>query len=319
MVLKNNFADRLIDAVDKKKNPSSVGLDPDFSKIPGSLKKRFAGSCEDPFRSAAEAVWEFNKKIIDAVCDIVPCIKIQIAYYEKLGAPGIEVFKRSSDYAASKDLIVIADAKRNDIGSTCAAYSSAFLGETELFGTKKRVFDCDALTVSAYLGFDGIEPFIEDCKNYGKGIFIIVKTSNKGSSEFQCASLKEGGKNFEFMGRFVSQWGKDLKGEKGYSSIGAVAGATFPREAEILRKIMPDSIFLVPGYGAQGGTARDVMPCFNRDGSGALVNSSRNIIFAFKDKDDDENFDSYARQAAIAMREEIKIAMQREGICRWEV
>ena len=315
--MKNNFADRLIAEIDRKQNPSVVGLDTSFAKLPEFLRKDFMGSYEFAFQSAAQSVYEFNKKIIDAIYDIVPCVKLQLAYYEELGSYGIEAFKKTAYYAKTRGLLVIADAKRNDIGTTCKAYSSAFLGETDIFGAQRGVFDIDCLTVNGYLGYEGVEPFIKDCETFGKGIFVLVKTSNPGSQEFQCLDTASGLKIYQVMGNLVSQWGKSLIGDEGYSSVGAVVGATFPEEAKVLRTAMPDTIFLVPGYGAQGGTADDVMPCFNRDGLGAIVNSSRKIIFAFQGKNDDMNFADYARQAAIDMREDLRKALIKEEIYRW--
>ena len=317
MALRNNFADRLIAEIDRKQNPSVVGLDTSFAKIPDFFKKDFMGSYEFAFQSASQAVYEFNKKIIDAVYDIVPCVKIQVAYYEELGSYGMEAFKKTAYYAKTRGLLVIADAKRNDIGTTCKAYSSAFLGETDIFGVQRSVFDTDCLTVNGYLGYEGVEPFIRDCGTFGKGIFVLVKTSNPGSQEFQCLDTASGQKIYQVMGNLVSDWGKTLVGEEGYSSVGAVVGATFPEEAKVLRKAMPGTIFLVPGYGAQGGTADDVVSSFNSDGLGAIVNSSRKIIFAFQGKGDDRNFADYARQAAIDMREDLRKALIKEKIYRW--
>ena len=317
MALKNNFADRLIAEIDKKQNPSVVGLDTSFAKLPDFFRKDFMGSYELAFQSASQAVYEFNKKIIDAVYDIVPCVKLQLAYYEELGDYGMEAFRKTANYAKTRGLLVIADAKRNDIGTTCKAYSSAFLGETDIFGSRRSVFDTDCLTVNGYLGYEGVEPFIKDCEAFGKGIFVLVKTSNPGSQEFQCMETASGLKIYQVMGNLVATWGKSLMGEEGYSSAGAVVGATFPDEAKVLRSAMPDTIFLVPGYGAQGGTADDVMPCFNKDGLGAIVNSSRKIIFAFQGKNDDKNFADYARQAAIDMREDLRKALIKEEIYRW--
>lgn len=318
MVSKINFADRLIAEIEKKKNPSVVGLDTSFAKLPECIKKNFQGSYDLAFESAAQAVYEFNKKIIDAIHDVVPCVKIQAAYYEELGGFGMEVFKKTSDYAKTRGLVVIADAKRNDIGTTCKAYSAAFLGEVEIFGTKRKGFDADSLTVNGYFGYEGIEPFIKDCETYGKGIFVLVKTSNKGSEEFQCVNTKEHGRNYQLMGSLVKEWGSTLIGEYGYSSVGAVVGATFPQEAEILRISMPNTIFLVPGYGAQGGTADDAMPCFNKDGLGAIINSSRKIIYAWSGKNDEENFAEYAREAAIEMKEDIRKSLKKAKLYRWE-
>ncbi len=318
MATNDNFADRLIAGIDNKKNPSVAGLDPAVENLPPHILEKYRMlSGKNPLKAAAEAVLEFNKGIIDSVYDVVPAVKLQIAYYEQLGADGITAFHETSEYAGSKGLVVIADVKRNDIGNTCKAYSAAYLGRVDIFGNKTAVFDVDAVTVNSYLGYEGIEPFLTDCACYGKGIFALVKTSNKGSEEFQ--GLKtEKGCNYEVMGQLVSGWGERLTGKSGYSSVGAVVGATFPREAELLRKEMRNTIFLIPGYGAQGGGAADVINCFNPDGCGALINSSRGIIFAYIKKNDGKEYKKYARDEALRMRDEITKALAEKGICRWQ-
>lgn len=303
-----NFADRLIEQIQAKKSAVCVGLDPRLSKIPSFIQE--AALKENPknkLKAAAEAIIEFNKGIIDEVHDLVPCVKPQIAFYELFAEEGMRAYRETIEYAKSKGLLVIADAKRNDIGSTAEAYAQAFLGETDLFGESKAVFDADALTVTPYLGWDGIKPFASECKKYGKGIFILVKTSNPSSGDLQDLQMKDANSVYEIIGNFVESWGADELGEKGYSSIGAVVGATYPDQAEKLRKIMPQSIFLVPGYGAQGGGAKDVKPCFNEDGLGAIVNSSRGIIFAYEksDKYDEGNYGKAARAAVLAMNEDL--------------
>jgi orotidine-5'-phosphate decarboxylase len=303
-----NFADILIEQIQAKKSVICVGLDPRLSKIPSFIQE--AALKENPknkLKAAAEAIIEFNKGIIDEVHDLVPCVKPQIAFYELFAEEGMRAYRETIEYAKSKGLLVIADAKRNDIGSTAEAYAQAFLGETDLFGESKAVLDADALTVTPYLGWDGIKPFVEVCKKYGKGIFILVKTSNPSSGDLQDLQMKDGNSVYEILGNFVESWGADELGEKGYSSIGAVVGATYPDQAEKLRKIMPQAIFLVPGYGAQGGGAEDVKPCFNEDGLGAIVNSSRGIIFAYEksDKYDEGNYGKAARAAVVAMNEDL--------------
>ena len=216
--------------------------------------------------------------------------------------------------------MVIADAKRNDIGSTAKAYAAAHLGEVELTDRKKSCFDVDALTVNAYLGTDGIKPFTEACKQFGKGIFILVKTSNPSSGDIQDKELKEGGTVFELMAEFVKKWGSAVVGEKGYSSVGAVVGATYPEQAKSLRKIMPQSFFLVPGYGAQGGGAKDVLPCFNDDGLGAVVNSSRGIIFAFEKEEfncKETEFEKASQKAVEKMNNDINSVLKEKGKIPW--
>ena len=316
MALNNNFADRLIRAIDEKRNPSVVGLDPVLDKIPPHITEKYLGGKGFDTEAAAEAVLEFNRGIIDSVCSIVPAVKPQIAYYEVFGEHGIRAFRETVEYAREKSLIVIGDAKRNDIGSTCRAYSDAFLGKVRIGSVEKEIFGVDCLTVNSYLGYDGIEPFLENCSLYGKGIFILVKTSNRGSEEFQCIDT-DNGKNYEIMGSLVSSWGKKLIGEEGYSSAGAVVGATFPEEAEILRKLMKDSIFLVPGYGAQGGTADAAVNCFNPDGRGAVINSSRGIIYSWIKKGDGRNFRKDTEEAALEMKKDLKNALEKGNKYRW--
>ena len=256
---------------------------------------------------AAEAIIEFNKGILDAVADLVPVVKPQIAFYEIYGADGIRAYQETLKYAKEKGVLTIADAKRNDIGSTAAAYARSFLGEVEIFeGSENEVvtpiFDADSLTVNAYLGWDGVKPFAEECDKYDRGLFILVKTSNKSSGDLQDLQMSDGRSVYEIMGHYVDSWGADYIGKNGYSFLGAVVGATYPEEAKKLRRIMPNSIFLVPGYGAQGGGAADVKPCFNEDGLGAIVNSSRGIIFAYE-KMEDFRPAAYAEAARAAVME----------------
>ncbi len=264
-----NFADRLIGEIEKKGNPCMVGLDPRVEQIPHFI----AGDIESK-------LVEFNTIIIDAVQDLVPTVKLQFAFYIQYGVAGINAFKKSIEYAKEKGLIVVIDAKSNDIGSTAEAYANTFIG---------NCFDADAVTVNPYLGSDGLIPFVKLCKEQGKGIFILVKTSNESSGDFQDKILKDTEKNteeemYKTVARMVNELGTDVVGEKGYSSIGAVVGATYPEQASVLRKLMPKALFLVPGYGAQGGTAEGTVPCFNADKLGAVIHSSRGIIFT-KDLD----------------------------------
>lgn len=297
-----NFADRLIREIEKKQNPSIIGLDSEFSELPLSLRKGRKRNDEK-----ASAMLEFNRHIIDSIENTVPAVKIQSAFYEKQGPPGMEAFLRTVEYAKSKGLIVVADVKRSDIGNTSAAYSSAFLGDSG--------FGLDCITVNPYLGSDGVLPFVKDVREGGKGIFVLVKTSNPSSSEIQ--DLETGGKKiYEVVAGLVEKWGSGSEGKKGYRSVGAVVGATYPREAKSLRKLMPKSIFLVPGYGAQGGGADDAIHCFNSDGLGAIVNSSRGVIFSYKKKGT-EDYASAASEAAENMKKELTASMKRAGICPW--
>ncbi|MFC1655530.1 orotidine-5'-phosphate decarboxylase [Patescibacteria group bacterium] len=303
-----NFADRLIEQIQAKKSAVCVGLDPRLSKIPSFIQE--AALKENPknkLKAAAEAIIEFNKGIIDAVHDLVPCVKPQVAFYELFGEEGMRAYRETIAYAKAKGLLVIADVKRNDIGSTAEAYAQAFLGETDVFGESMSVFDADAVTITPYLGWDGIKPFLEACRKDGKGVFILVKTSNPSSADLQDLQMEDKNSVYEIIGNFVESWGSDEIGEKGYSSVGAVVGATYPDQAGKLRKIMPTSIFLVPGYGAQGGGAEDVKPCFNEDGLGAVVNSSRGIIFAYEKSDeyDEGDYGKAARAAVVEMNEDL--------------
>lgn len=282
-----NFADRLVKKI-KATAPICVGLDPRFEQIPQHIRE------EAPTPGAA--FFEFNKGIIDEIYDLVPAVKPQFAFYEMFGLDGLAALVRTIEYAKEKGLIVIADAKRNDIGSTAEAYAHAYLD-------KLGDFSSDALTVTPYLGYDGIKPFLENCKKHDKGIFVLVKTSNKTSGDLQDRKVdKENIPVYELMGHFVESWGSDLIGEEGYSSVGAVVGATFPQEAKKLREIMPNTIFLVPGYGAQGASAKEVKPCFREDGTGAIVNNSRGIIYAYE-KMPDLGFERYAEAARMAVLE----------------
>ncbi len=306
--MEKNFADILLSAIDEKKNPGIVGLDPRIELIPEFMKSKH---CKNEREAVAETFLAFNKAIIDAVYDIVPAVKPQLAFYEQYGYHGIIAFEETIKYAKSKGLLVISDGKRNHIGSTASAYASAFLGEVQTCSGKPiNGFDVDALTVNAYLGFDGIKPFIEVCKKYRKGIFILVKTSNPSSAEIQDL-IVDNQTIYEKLAILINQWSENTEGQRGYRFIGAVVGATYPKQAEKLRELMPECIFLVPGYGAQGGTAKDISVCFNPDGYGAIINSSRGIIFAYMDEYwkkiySPRQFDSAARSATIAMRDEIQ-------------
>lgn len=309
-----NFADRLIEAVKAKGNPICVGLDPRLNKIPMHLKIESMDGEKTPTEAAADAIIAFNQGIIDAVADIVPVVKPQIAFYELLGHQGIRAYEETLKYAKNKGLITIADAKRNDIGSTANAYARAFLGEVEMFEDEHEIvmpmFDADSLTVTPYLGWDGIKPFLDECDKYGKGIFTLVKTSNPSGGDLQDIPLASHQEMplHEVVGSFVDSWGDDYIGDSGYSCVGAVVGATYPEQAKKLRHLMPHAIFLVPGYGAQGGGADDVKPCFNEDGLGAVVNSSRGIIHAYEELDgfDDKSFAEASRKACEMMAEDLK-------------
>lgn len=293
--------DKLIEKIVDLQNPTCVGLDTSFGYLPDEMKKGVT-----TFESAAEAIAEFNMNIIDKVCDIVPSVKVQIAYYEAYGHAGLQAFEYTVNYAKGRGLVVIADCKRNDIGSTAGCYSTAYLGKTDLNGKQLRAFAADMLTVNGYLGYDGIKPFVDDIKKYDKSIFVLVKTSNPSSGELQNLKLENGKYIYEQMGELVSEWGKDSVGKYGYSEVGAVVGATHPEEAERLRAQLPNTFFLIPGYGAQGGSAQMLKVCFDKKGLGGVVNSSRGIICAYKDaRYRGMNYAEAARAACIDMQQDL--------------
>ena len=293
--------DKLIEKIVDLQNPTCVGLDTSFGYLPDEMKKGVT-----TFESAAEAIAEFNMNIIDKVCDIVPSVKVQIAYYEAYGHAGLQAFEYTVNYAKGRGLVVIADCKRNDIGSTAGCYSTAYLGKTDLNGKQLRAFAADMLTVNGYLGYDGIKPFVDDIKKYDKSIFVLVKTSNPSSGELQNLKLENGKYIYEQMGELVSEWGKDSVGKYGYSEVGAVVGATHPEEAERLRAQLPNTFFLIPGYGAQGGSAQMLKVCFDKNGLGGVVNSSRGIICAYKAaRYRGMNYAEAARAACIDMQQDL--------------
>lgn len=302
-----NFADLITEKIKEKQNPTCVGLDPRVAQIPKFIIEKNKESFGATKKALTASILEFNMGLIDAIKDIVPVVKPQIAFYEIYGPEGVWAFEATCKYANEQGLIVIADGKRNDIGSTCEAYAKAFLGETEVFENKERGFTADALTVCPYLGSDGIKPFVNQCKEHGKGIFVLVKTSNPSSGELQDLPVGDEVVH-EHMAQLVESWGTEVLGSSGFSSVGAVVGATYPEEAKFLRTLMPHAFFLVPGYGAQGGGAKDAAPCFLPNGTGAVVNSSRGIIFAYTkdEKYSEENYADAARDAAIAMKEDLQ-------------
>ena len=271
------MVDKLIEKIIEMQNPTCVGLDTDFSYLPDEMRDGMA-----TFEGVAEQLIEFNMNIIDKVCDIVPAVKVQVAYYEQYGFEGMRAFDCTVNYARGRGLYVIADCKRNDIGSTAKCYSTAYLGETDINGKRLTAFPADMLTVNGYLGTDGIQPFVEDVKKHDKGIFVLVKTSNPSSGELQNLKLESGEPLYERMGKLVESWGADCVGQYGYSDVGAVVGATHPEEAERLRKLLKHTFFLIPGYGAQGANAQMLKCCFDESGLGGIVNNSRGIICAYK-------------------------------------
>lgn len=277
-----HFADRLYAAIERTGSPVVVGLDPRLDSLPEPLLTTCCQRYGTTLRAAAEALWRFNREIIDAVCDLVPAVKPQVAFYERYGVEGMRAFARTVRYAREVGLLVVADAKRNDIGSTAEAYADAFLGTPVVYDqTMPSDFTVDALTVNAYLGSDSIRPFVEYARQYGKGLFVLVKTSNVSSGELQDLHV-DGRPLYEHLGALVEAWGEANRGACGYSAVGAVVGATYPEQGKRLRALMPHTLFLVPGYGAQGATAADVVGCFDAQGRGALVNASRSIMFAYR-------------------------------------
>ncbi len=302
---------KLTEKIKKLNAPIVVGLDPMLDYVPEHVKAKAFAEFGETLEGAGEAIWQYNKEILDCTADLIPAIKPQIAMYEQFGIEGLKAFKKTVDYAKSKDIVVIGDIKRGDIGSTSTAYAVGHLGKVQV-GSKTYVpFDEDFVTVNPYLGSDGVKPFMDVCKEENKGIFVLVKTSNKSSGEFQ-DRLIDGRPLYEIVGEQVAAWGAEHMGND-YSYVGAVVGATYPEMGAVLRKIMPKSYILVPGYGAQGGKASDLAPYFNEDGLGAIVNSSRGIICAYKQeayaKFGAENFGEASRQAVVDMIEDITTAV----------
>lgn len=303
---------KLIENIKKTDAPVVVGLDPMLSYIPEHLTKKAFEEYGETLEGAAEAVWQYNKGIVDAIFDLIPAVKPQIAMYEQFGLPGLQAFKKTVDYCHEKGLVVIGDVKRGDIGSTSAAYATAHLGKVQVGSQLFAPFGEDFATVNPYLGTDGIKPFLDVCSQEKKGIFILVKTSNPSSGEFQ-DRLIDGKPLYELVGEKVAQWAESCMGDS-YSYVGAVVGATYPEMGKVLRRVMPKSFILVPGYGAQGGKAADLAPYFNEDGLGAIVNSSRGIIAAYKQEKyaafGAVNFADASRQAVIDMIEDINSAIK---------
>lgn len=302
---------KLVDKITKTHAPIVVGLDPMLNYVPEHVQKAAFAEYGETLEGAAEAIWQFNKEIIDKTYDLIPAVKPQIAMYEQFGIPGMIAYEKTVSYAQEKDLVVIGDIKRGDIGSTSAAYAVGHLGKVKVGSNTFAGFHEDFATVNPYLGSDGVKPFIDVCKEEKKGLFILVKTSNPSSGEFQ-DQLIDGKPLYELVGEKVAAWGEDHMGDK-YSYIGAVVGATYPEMGKVLRKVMPKSFILVPGYGAQGGQGKDLVHFFDEDGLGAIVNSSRGIIAAYKQeayaKFGAENFGDASRAAVEAMIADIHGAL----------
>ena len=303
---------KLISNIRKTNAPIVVGLDPMLNYIPEHIQKKAFAEFGETLEGAAEAIWQYNKGIVDATYDLIPAVKPQIAMYEQFGIPGLIAYKKTVDYCKSKDLVVIGDIKRGDIGSTSAAYAVGHLGQVQVGSRKYAGFDEDFATVNPYLGSDGVKPFMDICKEEKKGIFVLVKTSNPSSGEFQDRVI-DGRPLYELVGEKVAQWGDELMGDE-YSYVGAVVGATYPEMGKVLRKLMPKTFILVPGYGAQGGKGSDLVHFFNEDGLGAIVNSSRGIIAAYKQEAYAEfgelNYADASRKAVEVMIEDISGALK---------
>ena len=309
---KKTLINQLVANIKKTGAPIVVGLDPMLNYIPEQVQKKAFAEYGETLEGAAEAIWQFNKEIVDKTYDLIPAVKPQIAMYEQFGLPGLAAFKKTVDYCKEKGLVVIGDIKRGDIGSTSAAYAVGHIGKVKVGSKTYAPFDEDFVTVNPYLGSDGVNPFLDVCKEEKKGIFVLVKTSNPSSGEFQDQKI-DGRPLYELVGEKVAAWGSEVMGDE-YSYVGAVVGATYPEMGKVLRKVMPKAYILVPGYGAQGGKGKDLVHFFNEDGLGAIVNSSRGIIAAYKQeqyaKFGAENFGDASRAAVETMIADIKGALE---------
>lgn len=296
---------RLIEKIAETQNPTVVGLDPKIDYVPEFIKQKYFLKYGETLKGAARAIGCFNREIIDAISDVVPAIKPQSAYYEMYGYEGVKVLYKTIEYAKEKGMFVMVDGKRNDIGATMEAYTTAYLGKTKIQNNSFEAFGADALTVNGYLGTDGISPLINACNEYDKGIFVLVKTSNKSSGELQDKLIGDKAV-YGVMGDMCEEWGAQAMGKYGYSSVGAVVGATYPEQLEEMRKALPHTFFLVPGYGAQGGGAEGVAKAFDKNGLGAIVNSSRAVMCAYqKEGCDQKEFAAAALREVIRMKKDI--------------
>jgi orotidine-5'-phosphate decarboxylase len=311
-----SIVDKLIENTIKTKNPAVIGLDPDLAKIPNCYKKYYNSG--NSLKDVAEVIFLFNKDIIDTISSLVPAVKPQMAFYEKYGSYGIVAFEKTVEYAKKMGLVVIEDGKRNDIGNTARAYAEGHLGTvTTLTGEKTAVFDVDFLTVSPFLGSESLLPFIDICAEHDKGIFVLIKTSNSSAGEIQDVVNINGETISQMLTKFIAKKSNMNIGKYNYSAIGAVVGATYPDDAKRLRDLMPNNYFLVPGYGAQGGNASDILPCFNDDGLGAIVNSSRGILYDHMTKTERESCskEEYLKsvvKATLKMQDEIYTSLKKQ-------
>lgn len=306
-----NIINKLIEKIKETNNPTVMGLDPRYEMLPRCVTEKYPLNLE----GVAQAIIEYNKALIDATYDIIPAVKPQIAFYEMFGIPGIQAFKKTCEYAKQKGMLVIADIKRGDIGSTAQGYSNAYLGKTKIGDIEQSIFDVDFVTINPYMGTDCVKPFIEDCKKYNKGLFILVKTSNPSSGELQDLKLETGEEVYTRVAKLVENWGEELRGMYNYSSIAAVVGATYPEQLKQIREIAPHTYFLIPGYGAQGGTAKDIAYGFDQNGLGGIVNASRSLMCAYKsdkwkNEFEEKDYAKATRAEAIRMRDEINSVLQ---------
>ena len=299
-----NIMEKLAKRISELKNPTVAGLDTRIEYLPEKFVSAIMPEGIKSFEDAAEAVYQYNVRLVDALCDIVPAVKVQVAYYEMYGVAGMVAFEKTMAYAKSKGMIVMADVKRNDIGATAACYANAYIGKTPMPYGEEKAFSADIATINPYLGVDGIKPFTDACAANGTGVFALVKTSNPSSGQLQDMKYEDGRTLYEAVADLVEAWGEETRGELGYSVIGAVVGATYPQQGTALRARMPHTFFLVPGYGAQGATGKDIAGCFDANGNGAIVNASRSILCAWK-KREGVKFDVAARDEAIRMREDL--------------
>ena len=316
-----NFADKLLKRIEECNNPTLMGLDPKLDYLPSEMltawldgaKNKNGARSVNMQEATGEAIFAYNRLLIDAIYDIIPAIKPQFAYYEMYGLEGIKALKKTIRYAQEKGMLVIADAKRNDIGTTATAYANAIIGETKILDDSvEAMFECDCVTVNGYLGIDGIKPFMDVCARDGKGIFTLVHTSNPSAVDFQDMELKDGRKVYELMADNVNEWGKELIGEEGFSSVGAVLGATVPEQAVAARKRMPNTLMLVPGYGAQGAGPAAAVASFTKEGEGAIVNASRSLMCAWKKREDlaPADFAKATRDEALDMKAKLNAALK---------
>lgn len=306
-----NAIDVLINKIKEYDNPTVIGVDTRYDMVPECVRKKYDTTIE----GMCKAMLEYSKALIDATYDIIPSVKLQSAYFEMYGVEGIKLYKEMIGYCKEKQMVVMADVKRGDIGSTSAGYSRAYLGKNIINEKEEPIFDVDFATVNPYMGSDCVMPFVEDCKKYDKGIFVLVKTSNKSSGEIQDVKAEDGEEIYKKVAKLVNTWGNDLIGENGYSSVSAVVGATYPKQLQELREIMPHSYFLIPGYGAQGGKAEDIALGFDENGLGGIVNATRSLMCAYKsdlwkDKFAEEDYAKATRAEAIRMRDELNNAIK---------